>query len=363
MAEKRYVYIHREDMRKWQEKTLEVQQELQRVFDAAGIDSWCGGGTLIGAVRNQGFLCWDNDLDMFFLFNNYKKVMLALRESGLIRNFDIYHHENGYWRKNQELHTILEANELDEAFLDLELSNLSKGMFKVFDKNGVSVQLYLHDYGKPEDYIKIAHFSKIHMTRYRIAKENDSLEHGSNYFVMPNVCMLPMITEIFPWYISSFYIYLVNRVFTALAEGLESKIHTRDLKGNNYSFMIDSNKTREKTEFEALAIESMRYRARWAMKNTFRLHLRLITLVFKKVAHISETKYVFYKTPYFRFQVLPYRYNDIFPIIKMPFSSKLINVPNNYDEVLRIQFGDYTRVPVVEKRVAYPFFIQDRMGG
>ena len=42
---------------------------------------------------------------------------------------------------------------------------------------------------------------------------------------------------------------------------------------------------------------------------------------------------------------------ELYPFRRMPFEDLIVNIPNDYDSYLRRVFGDYTKLPPVEKRV------------
>ncbi len=57
-----------------QTKMLDVLKELIRVCDENGLTYFACGGTCIGALRHDGFIPWDDDLDVFMPRPDYEKL-------------------------------------------------------------------------------------------------------------------------------------------------------------------------------------------------------------------------------------------------------------------------------------------------
>ena len=60
-------------MNKHQQYLLKLLGEIHELCRANGIDYSIACGTMIGAVRNRGFLPWDDDADIFMTYDNYCK--------------------------------------------------------------------------------------------------------------------------------------------------------------------------------------------------------------------------------------------------------------------------------------------------
>ncbi len=56
---------------------LEVVEEISRICRLRNIRWFAGGGTLLGAVREQGFIPWDDDLDLYMLRADYESFIRA----------------------------------------------------------------------------------------------------------------------------------------------------------------------------------------------------------------------------------------------------------------------------------------------
>ena len=61
-------------LRAFQKKLLEIFLYFKKICEENGLVYWCGGGTMLGAVRHGGFIPWDDDLDVFMPRKDYEKL-------------------------------------------------------------------------------------------------------------------------------------------------------------------------------------------------------------------------------------------------------------------------------------------------
>lgn len=61
-------------IRQLQMKLLEIFSYLKNICEENNLTYWCGGGTMLGAVRHHGFIPWDDDLDIFLPRKDYEEL-------------------------------------------------------------------------------------------------------------------------------------------------------------------------------------------------------------------------------------------------------------------------------------------------
>ncbi len=67
-------------LRALQEKLLEIFLYFKKICEDNNLVYWCGGGTMLGAVRHGGFIPWDDDLDVFMPRKDYDKLFQIWNE-------------------------------------------------------------------------------------------------------------------------------------------------------------------------------------------------------------------------------------------------------------------------------------------
>lgn len=107
----------REEVRRLQMIELEILKEVDRVCKENNIRYYLGEGTLLGAIRHQGFIPWDDDVDIVMPredLNRFKEI--CDRELDPKYKFQYFHNVESYWVQSPKVR-LLDVSEFSQPAL------------------------------------------------------------------------------------------------------------------------------------------------------------------------------------------------------------------------------------------------------
>ena len=75
------VYPEGSDLRRMQHRMTEMLRVIDAICRRHGLRYWLCSGTLLGAVRHEGYIPWDDDLDIEMMRPDYDRLMRSSPEN------------------------------------------------------------------------------------------------------------------------------------------------------------------------------------------------------------------------------------------------------------------------------------------
>ena len=142
------VKLSDEEIKKLRLIELEMLIEVDRICEKNGISYSLDGGTLLGAVRHQGFIPWDDDLDVTFKHEEYEKFFVACQKDLDTSRFffqDFRTDKNYRWGYGK-------LRRLDTEYI-------KKGQEHLKQKTGVCIDVFDYQY-LPDDVKEKKHYQR-----------------------------------------------------------------------------------------------------------------------------------------------------------------------------------------------------------
>lgn len=167
------------------QKEKEILCEVDRICKKHSIDYYLVGGSLLGAVRNQGFIPWDDDVDICMLREDFEKFRsICPKELD-----DAYAYQS--YSDEKSTHYIYDKIRLKGTYFSSEHSNKYDDM-----ENGVFLDVFVFDKTANSKLLQKLHVYLIVMLRrlihIRWTKEPVNGKFAAvSALILPLVCILP----------------------------------------------------------------------------------------------------------------------------------------------------------------------------
>lgn len=129
-----FPYAHDGRLKTVQNILLSFLLEIDRICKKHNIKYFLGGGTLLGAVRHQGFIPWDDDADIMMLREDYDKF-LEIAPNELSKGLTLQ-----TYKTDKNCHYEFAKIRLENTMFATVFSREHKNM-----NNGISFDIFCHD--------------------------------------------------------------------------------------------------------------------------------------------------------------------------------------------------------------------------
>lgn len=140
------------DLRNAQLRMLEILKYIDKVCRDNNLTYWLSSGTLLGAVRHQGFIPWDDDLDIEMPMSDYRKFKDILKNQKgqfILQDHDTDNNYYFAYPKVRDTHSVcINETEIDDKYFNY--NGLWVDIF-VLEENPRCLQIfswYLYSWGR-----------------------------------------------------------------------------------------------------------------------------------------------------------------------------------------------------------------------
>ena len=164
---------------------IEMLEDVRRICREHGLSYFLGGGSLLGAIRHQGFIPWDDDIDLIFLREDFEVFRRVAPQELSAR------HSYHSWRDDPHHHFAFDKVRLRGTRMSTELS------FSFEMSDGVPIDIFVLDQTSNNALLRRLHVFLITTLRRALTlKWLDRPQRGLFYaWSVPGLLLMRLI----PW--------------------------------------------------------------------------------------------------------------------------------------------------------------------
>lgn len=351
-----FLHTPKEDTRRYQAELLGVLKDLDRVASENDVRYNLEAGSALGAVRENGFIPWDNDSDVLMPLEDVKKFLLGLARAGMFEHYDIWYYDSGWGWMIKDIHLagiLRDPDNYCEISLDWVISKITFAIFRLVRKETLTINMSL---AKGTDTYQVAHFdtslSTISLVFPKMLPEEKRtwrrrfLLKSEEYRVHPFVDIFPSITLDPDNYIKmkrGFLFRDVNRFFW---NSLRAPIRTLGPKLSRY--LPATNQQVAQMHSDPGTFEDYRV----GVGNDYSKGVRRA-----KEARNKGENLVLSKTPWNLRKIIPYFESEIFPLKRIEFEDTTLSAPNDIIGILENHYKNFRERPPENERIQHAYHL------
>lgn len=203
------------DAKKVWNRSLEIWAEVDRICRKHKIPYWAAGGTLIGAVRHNGFIPWDDDIDLWVTRPDFNRFVAVLKDELAGTVFEV---KKNFLSLVQISHSL--TTRIDDTYFDAQPQGISLAVFA----------LDSFDDGTPEGFAAYNALNEVFVALYDYPRLERQLQNGGQLF--NDLDFLKTVSEItdVDAQIKFFWIY-AEQLFeqSSQVESFEDTLHRNNI--------------------------------------------------------------------------------------------------------------------------------------
>jgi phosphorylcholine metabolism protein LicD len=147
------------NLKKGQVKMTGMLYEFDRICRKYGLSYWCMGGTLVGTLRNAGWVPWDGDLDVAMIDSDYE-IFYKVAQKELPKN--LWLQDERHDKKHNKTHNkIRDLNSCYDKWIKTPRKHLNGLCLDIFLYKVVGDKLIAHKNENISKHDEVYHYNFI----------------------------------------------------------------------------------------------------------------------------------------------------------------------------------------------------------